>query len=106
MSSTHLTLLDRALILAQHELEAMRTGDVESAESHFHERTELMRQAADTLDEETPEDYRVKLIALQGYNQLIHEEGQELLEQIRSQLISARHTIRGVNGYARVRRMQ
>ena len=54
-----------------------------------------MRQAADTLDEETSEDYRVKLIALQGYNQLIHEEGRELLEQIRSQLVSARSTIAG-----------
>ena len=104
--SANLTLLDRALILAHHELEAMRNGDVESAESHFHERTELMRQAADTLDEETSEDYRVKLIALQGYNQLIHEEGRELLEQIRSQLVSARSTIRGVKGYARARLLQ
>ncbi len=50
--STNLTLLDRALILAQHELEAMRSGDVENAESHFHERIELMRRAADVLDEE------------------------------------------------------
>ena len=65
-----------------------------------------MRQAADTLDEETSEDYRVKLIALQGYNQLIHEEGRELLEQIRSQLVSARSTIRGVKGYARARLLQ
>ena len=29
--SANLTLLDRALILAQHELEAMRNGEVESA---------------------------------------------------------------------------
>ena len=43
--STNLTLLDRALILAQHELEAMRSGDVENAESHFHERIELMKKA-------------------------------------------------------------
>ena len=63
-------------------------------------------RAGDTLDEETSEDYRVKLIALQGYNQLIHEEGRELLEQIRSQLVSARSTIRGVKGYARARLLQ
>ncbi len=104
--STNLTLLDRALILAQHELEAMRSGDVENAESHFHERIELMRRAADVLDEETPDDYRVKLIALQGYNQLIHEEGQELLDQIRCQLVAAKGSIRGVKGYARARMLQ
>lgn len=102
----NLTLLDRALILAQHELEAMRNGDVESAESHFNERTELMRQAVETRDEETVDDYRVKLIALQGYNQIIHEEGQELLEQIRAQLIAARGSMRGVKGYARARLLQ
>lgn len=104
--STSLTLLDRALILAQHELEAMRAGDVEAAEGHFGERSILMDQAADTLDEEDVDDYRVKLIALQGYNQLIHEEGQELLEQIRQQLMASRGTIKCNKSYVRASLLQ
>lgn len=96
-----LTLLDRALILAQHELDALRRGDVEAAESHFHERSDLMDQAASTLDEQAPEDYRIKLIALQGYNQMIYEEGQNLLKTIRGDLLSSRSTMRQAKGYAR-----
>lgn len=104
--SASLTLLDRALILAQHELEAMRAGDVETAETHFGERSLLMDQAGETLDEEDVEDYRLKLIALQGYNQLIHEEGQELLETIRQQLLSSRKTLRRNRCYVRARMLQ
>ncbi len=101
-----LTILDRALILAQHELDALRAGDVETAELHFDERSILLDQAIETMDEQDPDDYRVKLIALQGYNQLIQEEGQELLEKIRLQLASARKTSRRARGYAKVSMMQ
>lgn len=104
--SASLTLLDRALILAQHELDALRAGDVETAELHFDERSTLMDQAADTLDEQDPDDYRVKLIALQGYNQLIREEGQELLEKIRLQLVGSRKTIHRTRSYAKANLMQ
>ncbi len=96
-----LTLLDRALILAQHELDAMRSGDVESAEEHFNEREGLMLEAARVMDEEEPDDYYVKLIAIQGYNQLIREEGAELLAQIRSQVVDIRQTTKAARGYAR-----
>lgn len=104
--SASLTLLDRALILAQHELDALRAGDVETAELHFDERATLMDQAADTLDEQDPDDYRVKLIALQGYNQLIREEGQELLEKIRLQLVDARKTTHRTRSYMKAGMMQ
>lgn len=100
--SASLTILDRALILAQHELDAMRAGDVERAELHFDERSLLLDEAYTTFDEQDPDDYRVKLIALQGYSQLIKEEGQELLEKIRRQLMDARFTTRRAKGYARV----
>ncbi len=55
--SASLTLLDRALILAQHELDALRAGDVETAEQHFDERSALMDQALETMDEQDPDDY-------------------------------------------------
>ena len=101
MDKCGLTLLDRALISAQHELDAMRRGDVEAAESHFHDRGALMDQAASTLDEQAPEDYRIKLIALQGYNQMIFEEGQVLLKSIKSTLLKCREGTRQAKGYAR-----
>lgn len=105
MDTSSLTLLDRALILAQHELDAMRQGDVEAAESHFHERSGLMDQAASTLDEAAPEDYRIKLIALQGYNQMIYEEGQLLLKSIKEGLLKHRSTTRQARGYAKASMM-
>ena len=104
--SASLTLLDRAMILAQHELDALRAGDVETAESHFDERAALMDQARKTMDEQDPDDYRVKLIALQGYNQMIQEEGRELLEKIRLQLVDARSGMRRARGYAKATLMQ
>ena len=85
-----LTILDRALIIAQHELDAMRRGDVDDAIVFFEERGTLLDQAVHTKDEDTVEDYRVKLIALQGYHQLIHEEGTVLLQQIKDSLIQTR----------------
>lgn len=96
-----LTLLDRAMILAQHELEAMRMGDVDKAQQHFDERAILMDQASKIDDEQDPADYRVKLIALQGYNMMIHDEGQELLNKIRQQLLEARIPARAMRGYAK-----
>lgn len=104
--SASLTLLDRAMILAQHELDALRAGDVETAETHFDERAALMDQARETMDEQDPDDYRVKLIALQGYNQMIQEEGRELLEKIRLQLVDARSSMRRSRGYAKANLMQ
>jgi hypothetical protein len=104
--SIGLTLLDKALILAQHELEAMRTGDVETAELHLEQREILLDRAYATHDEQAPEDYRLKLIALQGYNQLIHEEGRELLESIRHQLLNSRDTARCARSYVRIRHLQ
>lgn len=101
-----LTLLDRALILAQHELDAMRAGDVETAEIHFDERKILMDQAMSTLDETDPEDYKVKLIALQGYNKMIYEEGQEQLLKIRETLLKSRETARQAKGYAKTSLLQ
>lgn len=101
-----LTLLDRALILAQHELDAMRDGDVEAAEVHFDERKILMDQAYSTLDESDPEDYKVKLIALQGYNQMIYEEGKLQLEKIRAELLRSRGTSRQARGYAKISLLQ
>ncbi len=101
-----LTLLDRALILAQHELDAMRAGDVETAELHFDERKILMDRAASTLDEIDPEDYKVKLIALQGYNQMIYQEGKEQMDKIRETLLKARGGVRQTKGYVRASLLQ
>lgn len=99
--SACLTLLDRALILAQHELDALRNGDVERAETHFDERFQLLNQAATTNDELEPEDYYVKLMALQGYNAMIRDEGRELLESIRVQLVQVKGNSRRIKGYTR-----
>ena len=101
-----LTLLDRAMILAQHELEAMRVGDVDTAQHHFDERAILMDLASKIDDERDQTDYRVKLIALQGYNMMIHEEGQELLTKIRHQLLDARSPARAMRGYAKSSHIQ
>jgi len=85
-----LTILDRALIIAQHELDAMRRGDVDDAANFFEERGKLINQAKHTKDEDKVEDYRVKLTALIGYHHLIHEEGTMLLNQIRASLIQTK----------------
>ena len=95
-----LTILDRALIIAQHELDAMRRGDVDDAANFFEERGELINQARHTQDEEDIKDYRVKLIALQGYHQLIHEEGTMLLNQIRKSLIQTKSHSKITRSYA------
>ncbi len=100
--SAQLTLLDRALILAQHELDAMRSGDVDTAGLFFNERAGLLARVAEADDEQDPEDFRMKLVALQGYNQMICEEGHELLERIRAELLNARGNTRRARGYARV----
>ena len=101
-----LTLLDKALILAQHELEAMRSGDVEKAEFHLDQRELLLAQAHAAHDEQNPDDYRLKLIALQGYNQMIREEGTELLETLRGQILDSRAGARCVQGYVRAQYLQ
>lgn len=81
-----LTLLDRMLIIAQHELEAMQQGDIDSAISFFEERTELLTQVQENHDEANAEDCKVKLLALQGYHQLIYEEGLKLRDSIKESL--------------------
>lgn len=85
-----LTILDRILIIAQHELDAMRQGNIDDAADFFKERGRLIDQAMHTKDEENVDDYRVKLIALQGYHQIIHEEGTMLLNKIRTSLIQSK----------------
>ncbi len=85
-----LTLLDRMLIIAQFELEAMQKGDVDGAISFFEERVALLDQLHFTQDELNSEDCKMKLLALQGYHQIIYEEGVKLKEQIRQNLLQTR----------------
>ncbi len=85
-----LTMLDKALIIAQHELEAMRRGDIEDVALFFDERGVLLNKAMHSNDEQSVDDYRLKLLALQGYHQIIHEEGTVLLNQIRNSLIKTK----------------
>ncbi len=94
-----LTMLDRALILAQHELEALNAGNVEEAESYFMERSELLSLAYNQHDEVNNEDYVIKLIALQGYNQLICEVGESLKESIRGNILASQKTTKAAKAY-------
>lgn len=98
-----LTILDRALIIAQHELDAMRKGDVDNAISFFRERGALLNEAMYTKDEDNDDDYRMKLIALQGYHQTIHREGVKLLEDIKASLIKSKSSSKMIKGYAQTR---
>ena len=61
-----LTLLDRMLIIAQFELEAMQQGDVDGAISFFEERVALLDQLQVNQDENS-EDCKMKLLALHGF---------------------------------------
>jgi len=99
-----LTLLDRVLITAQYELEAMRIGDVETAQSYFEERSLLLDRAVETLDEGSPDDYRIKLIALQGYQEIIYEEASQLLENIRLGLQQTQKNRTAVKKYSNIGR--
>jgi hypothetical protein len=85
-----LTLLDRMLIIAQYELEAMQRGDVDGAISFFEERVALLDQLQINQDEINSEDCKMKLLALQGFHQIIYEEGVKLKEQIRENLLNSR----------------
>lgn len=84
-----LTLLDRMLIIAQFELEAMQRGDVDGAISFFEERVALLDQLQVNQDEINSEDCKMKLLALQGFHQVIYEEGLKLKEQIRQNLLNS-----------------
>ncbi len=98
-----LTVLDRALIIAQHELEAMRRGDVESVATFFSERGKLLDKAVHSNDEQNVDDFRLKLLALQGYHQIIHEEGMALLNQYRNSLIKSKKQSRMAKSYIKQR---
>lgn len=84
------TILDRTIVIAQHELNAMRQGNIDDAALLFKERGELIDQAMHIKDEKNIDDYRRKLIALQGYQQIIHEEGTIILNQIRASLMQSK----------------
>ncbi len=81
-----LTMLDRAMILAQHELEALNEGDIENAERFFMDRAEILARAYKGHDEENNEDYVFKLVAIQGYNQIIYDVGTALKEEVLTDL--------------------
>lgn len=98
-----LTLLDRMLIIAQYELEAMQRGDVDGAISFFEERIALLDQLQMTQDEIDSDDCRMKLLALQGYHQIIYEEGLKLKEQIRQNLLKTRGHRSASKRYANAR---
>ena len=84
-----LTLLDRMLIIAQYELEAMQRGDVDGAISFFEERVALLDELRIGQDEINSEDCKMKLLALQGFHQVIYEEGLKLKEQIKQNLLNS-----------------
>lgn len=84
-----LTILDRMLIIAQFELEAMQRGDVDGAISFFEERVALLDQLQVNQDEINSEDFKMKLLALQGFHQVIYEEGLKLKEQIKQNLLNS-----------------
>lgn len=98
-----LTILDRALIIAQHELDAMRKGDIDTAISFFHERAALLNEVVYTKDEENDSDARMKLIALQGYHNIIYKEGHKILAEIKESLIKSKSTGKMIRGYAQTR---
>lgn len=98
-----LTLLDRALIIAQHELDAMRRGDVDGAANFLDERTGLLYQAIETKDEQSQDDFQLKIVALQGYHQTVQAEGEKLLNQIKAGLINSRKSVNMVKQYSRAR---
>ncbi len=83
-----LTMLDRAMILAQHELEALNEGDIQNAEKFFMDRAEILARAYQGHDEENNEDYVFKLVAIQGYNQIIYDVGTALKDEIFTDLRS------------------
>lgn len=98
-----LTILDRMLIIAQFELEAMQRGDVDGAISFFEERVALLDQLQVNQDEINSEDCKMKLLALQGFHQVIYEEGLKLKEQIRQNLLESRVQRSASKRYANAR---
>lgn len=98
-----LTLLDRMLIIAQFELEAMERGDVDGAISFFEERVKLLDQLQSCRDEINSEECKMKLLALQGYHQIIYEEGLKLKEQIKENLLKSRSQRSASKRYANAR---
>ena len=67
----------------------MQRGDVDGAISFFEERVALLDQLQVNQDEINSEDCKMKLLALQGFHQVIYEEGLKLKEQIKQNLLNS-----------------
>ncbi len=96
-----LTMLDRAMILAQHELEALNEGDIKNAEKFFMDRAEILTRAYQEHDEENNEDYVFKLVAIQGYNQIIYDVGTTLRDEVKASLVPMAKKTNAAKSYLR-----
>ncbi len=93
------TMLDTALVLARHELDALSEGDVERAAGHLETRTPLLEKILLEHDEDSETMYMMKLQALQALNIQITEVGAALKDKIRSDLKGVNKSVQAAGKY-------
>ncbi len=96
-----MTKLDRAIVLAQLELAALKAQDVDKAADLMEERRTLLLDAYEQHDENSHKEYLVKLIAMQSYNMQILEVGNELRNSLRKSIQGNAKTVHAAGKYMR-----
>ncbi len=93
------TMLDTALVLARHELDALSQGDVERAAGHLETRIPLLEKIYQEHDEDSEAMYAMKLHALQDLNLQITAVGEALKEKIRNDLKGVNKSMQAAGKY-------
>ncbi len=93
------TMLDTALVMARHELDALNDGDVDRAAGHLETRIPLLEKVYKEHDEENNNMYIMKLQALQSLNEEIVKVGEALKEKLRSEVKGVNKSVNVANKY-------
>ncbi len=96
------TMLDRVLILAQHERKALKDGNVDLAVEFFEERSALLAVAREKHDEENDREYLFKLAAIQGYDEMNYAIGDKLRTSIKESLQGTKKSNKVAKSYMQV----
>lgn len=96
--SISLELYDNALQIGQLELEALKAGEVESAEEYCTQRAELLETAWNIRDA-SDEQMRLKLLAVKELQEILVQEANKLKKDIQQQLSNSRQQKKGLHGY-------
>ena len=91
--------LDRAIIIAEQEYEALRNEDIGVVENLAEERGRLLDSALVKADEVPKRELCDRLIRLQGLQQKLYDEAFRQREAVRTQLAHTKKESRRMSAY-------